>query len=349
MSTRGDVVQAYIQWREGTSATHERAVTEVVGIYGVARSDVEQFVSSARSAYDTKVTEERKSRVAAAVVAAAEDGNLVVVEPPRDRTWEPEFAMERIWAGTQDDLKTASAPDDGRWEFDKSVAERFDDMLPRSVPGLLEARRIIGSLAEWAVQPQILAQEMPSIMDLGSSTGGSLLATMIHVGEQARYVAVENSAPMLTVLRERFETPDEMLHGFLVEILDHDLREGLPGAGVMDVIQAVLTLQFVPMEHRPRIIADAYKMLCPDGLFVVAEKVVSDCGAGEEIQTALYRERKRQNGYTDDAIARKALALEDVLVPTTAAQHERWLRAAGFRTVELVWAWGPFRAWAARK
>jgi tRNA (cmo5U34)-methyltransferase len=56
---------------------------------------------------------------------------------------------------------------------------------------------------------------------------------------------------------------------------------------------------------------------------------------------------KRRNGYSDEAIRRKALSLEGVLVPLTAAANEEALRAAGFRVVEPFWRHLNFAGWIA--
>lgn len=45
---------------------------------------------------------------------------------------------------------------------------------------------------------------------------------------------------------------------------------------------------------------------------------------------------------------RKALALENMLVPLSAAENERLLRAAGFRSVERFWQCLNFARWIAR-
>jgi tRNA (cmo5U34)-methyltransferase len=63
----------------------------------------------------------------------------------------------------------------------------------------------------------------------------------------------------------------------------------------------------------------------------------------------VYWSDKERNGYTREAIDRKRLSLEGVLVPLTARFNEDLLDMAGFATVDVGWAWGPFRAWLALK
>ena len=56
---------------------------------------------------------------------------------------------------------------------------------------------------------------------------------------------------------------------------------------------------------------------------------------------------KAANGYSQEEIERKRLALEGVQVPLTASWNEQTLRAAGFRHVEMYWRHLNFAAWLA--
>jgi hypothetical protein len=63
----------------------------------------------------------------------------------------------------------------------------------------------------------------------------------------------------------------------------------------------------------------------------------------------LYHEHKMRQGYTRDAIDRKALALEGVLVPVTAQWNVELLKQAGFQQVDCFWRWMNFGGWIAVK
>ena len=58
---------------------------------------------------------------------------------------------------------------------------------------------------------------------------------------------------------------------------------------------------------------------------------------------------ERANGYTQEAIDRKRLSLEGVLVPLTERENTALLRDAGFAAVEMFWRHLNFAAWLAVK
>jgi tRNA (cmo5U34)-methyltransferase len=223
----------------------------------------------------------------------------------------------------------------GRWEFDEEVTDAFDDMLERSIPWYENMRAITTDLAA-SFLPQY-----GTAVDLGASRGEALDRLISKCGSDARYHAIEVSPPMLDVLRRRWP-------GGAVEVHDFDLRRGYPKIlPVANVTLGVLTIQFIPIEHRQRILADICRHTTLGGAFIFVEKVL---GATAEIDRRLverYYALKGENGYSTQDIERKRLALEGVLVPVTAAWNEELLRQAGFREVDCFWRWANFAGWVA--
>ncbi len=113
---------------------------------------------------------------------------------------------------------------------------------------------------------------------------------------------------MLEAVRERFAG---MIRCGVVEIREDDLRRALPPVRA-SLILCVLTLQFTPMEYRQRIIRDCWRSLLPGGAMILVEKVMGSTAEGDALLTAAYLEYKRANGYTQEQIDRKRLALEGV-------------------------------------
>jgi tRNA (cmo5U34)-methyltransferase len=229
-------------------------------------------------------------------------------------------------------------PED-RWAFDAEVAEVFDDMLARSIPQYDVMRRAVADVGA-AMLGNV---NYPiRILDLGTSRGAALEEHVRRFGARGQFVGVEVSQPMITAARSRFEAWSNY-----VEIRNFDLRTGFP-SGPWDLIQSVLTLQFVPIEHRERIVADAYDSLVTGGAFIIVEKVLGE-NRLDEMFSKLYYEMKSEAGYSTEQIERKRLALEGVLVPITAAWNVDLLRSAGFGPVDCFWRWMNFAAWIAIK
>jgi hypothetical protein len=164
-------------------------------------------------------------------------------------------------AETTDDLATASAPETGRWAFDADVADRFDDMLRRSIPQYDVMRKVVTDAALHVLDRiGFSGTKRPGVVDLGASRGEALAPIVDRVGVRGQFLACDVSEP-----------------------------------------------------------------------------------------TDLYWGLKRENGYAQEAIERKALALEGVLVPLTARIDEQWLRDAGFDVVETVWRYLNFVGFVAVK
>ncbi len=215
----------------------------------------------------------------------------------------------------------------GRWEFDKDVADVFDDMLARSIPDYETMRGLVTQLAVRYANPN------EWIVDLGCSHGESIARIIDRVGPECRYKGVEISQPMRERAEERFKDQD------YVHILDLDLREQFPNLGgrVACVTLSVLTLMFIPVEHRMRILQTIYQNTHGSGALIIVEKLL---GEGPEINQALvdsYYAMKSANGYTEEQIERKRLALEGVLVPMTAKWNVEMLHLAGFTKVDCFW------------
>ena len=150
---------------------------------------------------------------------------------------------------------------------------------------------------------------------------------------------------MLSAARARFE---EEVEAGTFELLDLDLRRTYPDAKA-SLTLAVLTLQFIPLEHRLRVVQEVYDRTLPGGAFILVEKVLGSSAPVDAILTDLYEDLKRRNGYTQQNIDRKRLSLEGVLVPLTAGWNENLLRRAGFGDVECFWRSLNFAGWVAVK
>lgn len=233
--------------------------------------------------------------------------------------------------------------DGDRWEFDADVAESFDDMLARSIPQYDVMRKAVFDVGSEFVQIQ------SAVVDLGCARGEALAPFVDRFGAHNRYVGVEVSEPMLAAAQERFAAYDGSTAWdgrWLVEMRKGDLRNYYPPERA-SLTLSVLTLQFVPIEYRPRVLHSIAEHLVPGGALVLVEKVLGESAATNDAMVTLYHERKAAVGYSAEEIVRKAAALEGVLVPVTAKMNVEFLRNAGFRTVECFWRWMNFAAWVA--
>lgn len=226
-----------------------------------------------------------------------------------------------------------------KWEFDQGVTAVFENMLHRSIPQYGVMRKACFDMACRHVAPKT------AIVDLGCSRGDALQPFVDKFGGYNRYVGVEVSDPMLEAARDRFRG---YISCGVVDVRKLDLRTDYP-KDLACVTLSVLTLQFVPIEYRQRILRDAYKNTAHGGCLILVEKVLGATAELDRAMVDLYYDLKHANGYGKDDIERKRLSLEGVLVPVTAAWNEELLKMAGFRQVDCFWRWMNFAGWVAVK
>jgi tRNA (cmo5U34)-methyltransferase len=225
----------------------------------------------------------------------------------------------------------------GAWEFDENVTACFDDMLSRSIPDYEEMRSLVLRVGTEFVQHRT------EIVDLGCSRGAGLEPFVRKFGAFNHYIGVEISPPMLAASRERFAG---LVERNIVDIQSIDLRHEYPPVAA-SLTLCCLTLQFTPIEYRQQILKSIFRSTLPGGALILVEKIIGCSAEIDSILVKLHLRHKEDNGYSKDAIDRKRLSLEGVLVPITAAWNEQLVRTAGFSQVEMVWRNLNFAAWVA--
>lgn len=224
---------------------------------------------------------------------------------------------------------------DGKWAFNDGVTDVFDDMLARSIPDYAVMRSLCFQLATKFVK------KGTDIIDVGCSRGEALVPLIDRYGAQNHFIGLEVSPPMLKAARERFAG---LINVHVVDIRECDLRTDFPGAQA-SVILCVLSLQFTPLEYRQTILQRMYDSLLPGGALILVEKVLGASALLDKHLVELYYDLKRQNGYSEDQIQRKRLALEGVLVPLPAKMNEEMLHMTGYRQVDCFWRNLNFAGW----
>ena len=210
--------------------------------------------------------------------------------------------------------------------FDESVAEVFDDMIERSVPGYRTLVSLIGLLA------QEYALGGTRAYDLGCSLGAITLSMRRRIAsDNFTIVAVDNSEAMLAKCRKRVENePAGIEVDFLCEDISHsDIFNA-------SVVVLNFTLQFIEPEKRQILIDKIHQGLVPGGALILSEKIVFPSATENTRFTQLHHAFKRANGYSELEISQKRAALEKVLIPDTLEQHRSRLNHSGFTRVD-VW------------
>jgi tRNA (cmo5U34)-methyltransferase len=221
-----------------------------------------------------------------------------------------------------------------QWEFNGDVTKVFDDMLQRSIPQYDVMRQTVKDIALKYMK------NGTGVIDLGCAKGDAI-AHLAHMLPQVNFYGLDVSVSMLNEAEERFANQKNVKINYM------DLKESVDVGEKASVILSVLTIQFTPIEYRMQIIQNIYDQLEEGGALIIVEKVLGDSAELDALFRERYHALKGKNGYSQEDIARKKLALSGVLVPITAKWNESMLKSAGFRQVDCFWRWMNFAGWVA--
>lgn len=224
--------------------------------------------------------------------------------------------------------------------FDKTVAGVFDDMVSRSVPFYDEMQRMSAELAG------DFATDNSNVVDIGCSTGTSLVAFDKKIRSNATLVGLDNSHDMLKKAEEKLSGA-ALTHAY--KLAYSDLNRGGPEIENASFVSMILTLQFVRPLYRERIVKQIYSGMNENGAFLMIEKLTSEDTIFNRLFIEHYYDYKRRNGYSDLEISNKREALENVLIPYRMEENFELLRGAGFQKIDVFFRWYNFCGIIAKK
>ncbi len=210
------------------------------------------------------------------------------------------------------------------FEFNAQVADVFDNMIQRSVPGYAFLLEVISVLA------QRYGQADSQCYDLGCSLGTTTLRLRQNLPASCHVIGVDNSAAMVGRCQHNMARDNSQAS---YEICQQDIQD----AKIRNASIVILnfTLQFIEDQQRQSILSNIYDGMKPGGVLLLAEKICFNSPQQQALQTDLYHDFKRCQGYSDLEVAQKRAALENVLVPNTLQQHYQRLEQAGFKQIEV--------------
>jgi tRNA (cmo5U34)-methyltransferase len=212
-----------------------------------------------------------------------------------------------------------------RWEFDEKVAGCFSDMLERSIPQYEGMRKLVAQIGRHILE----SKDVKTALDLGCSTGIGL-EELAEPFPKGLFVGVDSSEAMVKEACLRLKGKDNLY------VRQMDLRQEFP-KGKYHMVTAILTIQFIPLEHRLGVLQSVYDCLHPGGVFLFVEKVLGGDPLIHELLVDQYHKFKLGNGYTTGQVANKRASLENVLVPVTSDWNKDMLKSAGFSRIECFW------------
>jgi len=235
----------------------------------------------------------------------------------------------------RDEVFGTTAARGSDFQFNEEVASVFDDMLARSVPFYLEQQSLVEEIAGRFAQPGT------NVIDLGCSTGTTLIRLAKLLEPAVRLIGYDNSEPMLDRARNNAA---EMGVGDRIEFRYGDFNENLDKLPIENasVVTICWTLQFVRPLHRDRLIRKIYDGMVKGGVLIVTDKILTNDSGMNRFFIDFYYDFKRRNGYSEQEISKKREALENVLIPYRVDENFELFRRNGFSTVETFFQWYNF-------
>jgi len=212
------------------------------------------------------------------------------------------------------------------FEFNKSVAEVFPDMIERSVPGYPLTIAMLNVIADE------YAQNNSSVYDLGCSLGAASVAIQQGLkNKTCQIIAIDNSQAMIDLCNKNInqDAQSNKISFELGDVLQTEIENA-------SVVVMNFTLQFIPLAQRLSLIDKVYQGLLPEGVLVLSEKVVFEDSQENNVLNQLHHHMKQLNGYEELEIANKRDALDKVLIPESIEEHQQRLSNAGFEQ-SFIW------------
>ncbi|MFJ2379493.1 methyltransferase domain-containing protein [Pseudomonas protegens] len=227
----------------------------------------------------------------------------------------------------------------GTFTFNDEVCSVFDDMVERSVPGYLEVQTLASDIFD-------LLSNTRKFLDVGCSTGNIIDKILSTHGSRAYGIGVDVSANMLEAAQKKLVQHENNLllleHNFIKSPLNHFSEQ----VNDIDFVILNLTLQFLRPTERFDFLKNIWDSISQSSSLLLVEKILLNDDSLATTFTDAYYRFKSRNGYTDEEISRKRLALENKLIPFTNHENIELVKSAtGLNKHEIFYSNLVFRGY----
>lgn len=258
--------------------------------------------------------------------------------------------------GKKDTLFNAMVPKSS-FAFNTDVAEVFDDMASRSIPGYRAQQRYIAHYIALLIKER----HTVSIVDMGCSTGETLayLARFakkekVHT-KRCSMIATDYSNAMLAQCEDTLKQYRDDWKS--IELMELDLMQSecfFDDMHKKDMSQTVVlllhfVLQFLPLEYRERVLKNCWSIVRVGGSMFISEKLKSADVLMQQSWEYMQYSFKKSMGYSDMQIASKKSALEGVLIPQDKQDFETMLDSLPNSTIQTYYSHGEFHCYHIQK
>lgn len=194
------------------------------------------------------------------------------------------------------------------WTFDTpEIAETFDDHVREQLPWYDMVTEAVAYIT------RNYLPENGTVVDIGASTGNMVDKLGPLASERlAEIIAIEKSAPMSYVLRDKYAKQNNWIHVRELDIT----KTPMPKA---DVYIMFLTMMFIPIEHRKALINSMRANCKRGGVIVVVDKVCDHSGYFSTVLKRLTMHFKLKQGAKPEDVPNKEMSLAGVQIPIDSA------------------------------
>lgn len=215
------------------------------------------------------------------------------------------------------------------WSFN-SVEKKFDKHILKSVPFYREVHNICLKLSEFFIN------DKTTILDVGSSTGTLLINLSKKYSNKDYNISFIGIDPINSMIKNaRKNNRDSRIKFVNKSIFNFKLKK-------YNLITAILTLQFISPAKRQKAYDIIYKSLNIGGGFIIYEKTRAENSKNEEINLGIYSDFKRANGFSEEEINKKTLALRGKMECFTPSENLKILKKSGFTKIFKIFKWFSF-------
>jgi tRNA (cmo5U34)-methyltransferase len=218
----------------------------------------------------------------------------------------------------------------------KEAAQRFERVSSYMIPGRSEVLELVASLATKKVEGGGL------ILDLGSGYGSATAAVLKNL-PGCRAILVDYSDEMIRLAKENFQGKAG------IEIIKHDLNQGLPGslgAAACDAVVSCFAFHHINPGKRAGLYAQIRQALKDGGIFVNGDRFREESAELDEwtfdgwMRWIAEKAGERTGSYrTFEEVKTRQLEIDRDYgdKPCTIWTMEKELRAAGFSQVDCLY------------
>jgi len=216
------------------------------------------------------------------------------------------------------------------WSFSGKIVKKFDEHILQSIPFYLEVQELYLFLSDFFIQNN------SEIIDIGCSTGTFL-----------EKLAFKNKKNPKKIVFEGYDCSNEMISfckkkkNFNIKFFKKDINK--VDFNNSCLVMSFYTIQFIEPKFRQKLIDNIYSGLNWGGAFFFVEKTRGSDARFQDILNQIYIDYKLTRNFKPDEIINKSRSLKGVMEPFSNQGNIDMLKRAGFKDIETVFQYGPFK------